>query len=54
MMLPQNRFKRGLREGRQQIGLWNSLPGTVVALQLVAAGASSVGRSAGIEPAFRG
>lgn len=27
MNLPENRFKRALREGRQQIGLWCSLPG---------------------------
>lgn len=38
MMLPQNRFKKGLREGRQQIGLWNSLPGTVVAELLATCG----------------
>ncbi len=31
MDLPVNRFKRALREGRQQIGLWNSIPGPVVA-----------------------
>lgn len=30
MMLPINTFKRGLQEGRQQIGLWNSIPGPVV------------------------
>ncbi len=30
MMLPINTFKRGLKEGRQQIGLWNSIPGPVV------------------------
>ncbi|WP_309666483.1 HpcH/HpaI aldolase/citrate lyase family protein [Tabrizicola sp.] len=29
-MLPINTFKRGLKEGRQQIGLWNSIPGPVV------------------------
>jgi len=26
--LPENRFKRALRDGRQQIGLWCSLPGS--------------------------
>lgn len=31
MNLRENSFKRGLREGRQQIGLWNSLPGAVAA-----------------------
>ena len=31
MNLPINHLKRGLREGRQQIGLWNSIPGPVVA-----------------------
>lgn len=31
MKLPENRFKRALVEGRQQIGLWNSIPGPVVA-----------------------
>jgi 4-hydroxy-2-oxoheptanedioate aldolase len=31
MKLPENRFKRALAEGRQQIGLWNSIPGPVVA-----------------------
>jgi len=30
MMLPQNRFKRALKDGRQQIGLWNSIPGSLV------------------------
>jgi 4-hydroxy-2-oxoheptanedioate aldolase len=37
-MLPQNRFKKALREGRQQIGLWNSLPGSLVAEVLATAG----------------
>ena len=31
MKLPHNRFKQALAEGRQQIGLWNSLPGPLVA-----------------------
>ena len=38
MMLPPNRFKKALREGRQQIGLWNSLPGPVVAELLATCG----------------
>lgn len=38
MMLPKNRFKKALREGRQQVGLWNSLPGTVVAELLATCG----------------
>lgn len=35
MDLPANRFKRTLLEGRQQVGLWCSLPGTYTA-ELVA------------------
>ncbi|WSH68258.1 4-hydroxy-2-oxoheptanedioate aldolase (plasmid) [Rhizobium ruizarguesonis] len=31
MNLPENRFKRSLRENRQQIGLWCSLPGSYAA-----------------------
>ena len=31
MMLPSNRFKRMLKDGRQQIGLWNSIPGSLTA-----------------------
>src|SRR3712207_3715646 len=31
MTIPQNSFKRALLEGRQQIGLWCSLPGAYVA-----------------------
>lgn len=31
MKLPENRFKRALRDGRQQIGLWCSLPGSYAA-----------------------
>lgn len=30
MQLPENHFKRALAEGRQQIGLWCSLPGAYV------------------------
>jgi 4-hydroxy-2-oxoheptanedioate aldolase len=38
MMLPVNTFKRGLREGRPQIGLWNSIPGPVVAEMIAGTG----------------
>lgn len=38
MMLPRNRFKQALKEGRQQIGLWNSLPGPLVAELLATCG----------------
>ena len=38
MQVPQNRFKRGLAEGRQQIGLWCGLPGGYVAELLAGAG----------------
>lgn len=38
MMLPQNRFKRALKDGRQQIGLWNSMPGSLVAEVLATCG----------------
>jgi 4-hydroxy-2-oxoheptanedioate aldolase len=38
MMLPQNRFKRALRDGRQQIGLWNSIPGSLVSELLATCG----------------
>lgn len=38
MMLPVNHFKRGLQEGRQQIGLWNSIPGPVVAEMIAGTG----------------
>jgi len=38
MDMPVNRFKEGLRAGRQQIGLWNSLPGGYVAEVLAGAG----------------
>jgi 4-hydroxy-2-oxoheptanedioate aldolase len=38
MDLPQNQFKRALREGRQQIGLWCSLPGAYVAEAVAGSG----------------
>ncbi|MDT8858409.1 aldolase/citrate lyase family protein [Paracoccaceae bacterium Fryx2] len=38
MTLPVNPFKRALAEGRQQIGLWNSLPGGTVAEALAGCG----------------
>ena len=38
MTLPINHLKRGLREGRQQIGLWNSIPGPVVAEMIAGTG----------------
>lgn len=38
MNLPVNAFKRALAEGRQQIGLWNSIPGPLVAEALATAG----------------
>lgn len=38
MMLPQNRFKRALKEGRQQIGLWNSISGSLVSELLATCG----------------
>lgn len=38
MDLPVNRFLQGLREGRQQIGLWSSIPGPVVAEAIATAG----------------
>lgn len=38
MTLPVNAFKRALAEGRQQIGLWNSLPGSLVAEVLAGCG----------------
>ena len=31
MQLPQNAFKRAILAGRQQIGLWCSLPGAYAA-----------------------
>jgi 4-hydroxy-2-oxoheptanedioate aldolase len=36
--LPENRFKRALREGRQQIGLWCTLPGSYVAEAVAGSG----------------
>jgi 4-hydroxy-2-oxoheptanedioate aldolase len=38
MQLPQNQFKRAIREGRQQIGLWCSLPGPYVAEAVAGSG----------------
>ena len=38
MDLPVNQFKRALKEGRQQIGLWNSIPGPMVAEALAGCG----------------
>jgi hypothetical protein len=38
MDLPVNRFKARLRAGEQQIGLWNSIPGPVVAEAIATAG----------------
>jgi 4-hydroxy-2-oxoheptanedioate aldolase len=38
MDLPQNQFKRALREGRQQIGLWCTLPGAYVAEAVAGSG----------------
>jgi 4-hydroxy-2-oxoheptanedioate aldolase len=38
MRLPENRFKRALAEGRQQIGLWCSLPGSYAAEAVAGSG----------------
>ena len=38
MQLPANRFKRALAEGRQQIGLWCSLPGPYIAEAVAGSG----------------
>jgi len=38
MMLPKNQFKAAIAEGRQQLGLWTSLPGPVVAEALAGLG----------------
>ena len=38
MNIPQNRFKRALLEGRQQVGLWCTLPGGFVAEALAGTG----------------
>ncbi|MEY3309852.1 MAG: hypothetical protein RLZZ413_3890 [Pseudomonadota bacterium] len=38
MELPVNRFKQALKDGRQQIGLWNSIPGPLVAEALAGCG----------------
>src|ERR1700722_7967273 len=37
-LLPHNRFKQALSEGRQQIGLWCSLPGPYVAEAIAGSG----------------
>lgn len=38
MMLPPNPFKHGLASGRQMIGLWNSIPGSLVAEAVASCG----------------
>ena len=38
MDLPVNRFKQALKDGQQQIGLWNSIPGPLVAETLAGCG----------------
>jgi 4-hydroxy-2-oxoheptanedioate aldolase len=38
MDLPKNTFKQAIREGRQQIGLWCTLPGSYVAEALAGSG----------------
>ncbi len=38
MTLPVNHFKHALAEGRQQLGLWNTIPGSLVAEALAGAG----------------
>ena len=38
MDLPVNRFKQALKDGQQQIGLWNSIPGPLVAEALAGCG----------------
>lgn len=38
MDLPVNRFKQALKGGQQQIGLWNSIPGPLVAEALAGCG----------------
>lgn len=38
MSLPVNGFKRALKAGRSQIGIWNTIPGPVVAELLAGAG----------------
>ena len=38
MELPQNHFKRAIRSGQQQIGLWCSLPGAYVAEAVAGSG----------------
>ena len=38
MDMPKNRFKAGLKAGRQQIGIWNSIPGMIVPELLAVSG----------------
>ena len=38
MDLPVNRFKQALKDGQQQIGLWNSIPGPLLAEALAGCG----------------
>ena len=38
MNLPPNLFKRGLESGRQMIGLWNSIPGSLAAEAVASCG----------------
>ena len=38
MMLPINRFKAALREGRPQLGVWNTIPGPIVVEILAGSG----------------
>lgn len=38
MSLPKNAFKQALIDGRQQIGLWNSLPGSLIAEAMAGCG----------------
>lgn len=38
MQMPENRFKRALRDGSQQIGLWCSLPGAYAAEAVAGSG----------------
>lgn len=38
MKMPENRFKRAIREGRRQVGIWNSLCSEVAAEVLATAG----------------
>ena len=38
MDMPKNRFKAGLKAGRHQIGIWNSIPGMIVPELLAVSG----------------